>query len=140
MRVLAFTLLLVFVGASLQQEQTPTATTKGCLANVVAFLSTARSFEIQKFVSGEKYSTEVIAVLMDAVKACFGSRQKLASVQPVPVSGYLDSCAELLKAAEEQRKSALAWAAFFMFENAKRAFKISEEYYARYNRGDCIKP
>ena len=139
MRVLAFTLLLVFVGASLQQEQTPTATTKGCLANVVAFLSTARSFEIQKFVSGEKYSTEVIAVLMDAVKACFGSRQQLASVQPVPVAGYLDSCAELLKAAEEKRQSALAWA-LLNFENAKRAFKISEEYYARYNRGDCIKP
>ena len=139
MRVLAFTLLFIFVGAALQQEQTPFVGNKGCLANVVAFLHAANGFEIQRFLSGEKYASEVIATFITAVKACFGNRQPLA-MEPVRVAGYLDSCAELLEAAKAQREQALIWLAFLMFENAKAHNQIADKYFARYNRGDCIKP
>ena len=139
MRVLAFTLLLIFVGAALQQEQTLPVSTKGCLANVVAFLQATHGFEIQKFLSGEKYTSEVIATFITAVQACIGNRQPLA-MEPVRVAGYLDSCAELLAAAKAQREQALIWLSFFMFENAKVHNRIADEYFARYNRGDCIKP
>ena len=139
MKVFAFTLLLIFVGAALQQEQTLPDSTKGCLANVVAVLQASQSFEIQRFLSGEKYTAEVVTTFITAVKACFGNHQPLA-MKSVPVAGYLDSCAELLQAAKNERQSALAWALFLNFDQVKSCNKTADEYFARYNRGDCIKP
>ena len=76
MRVLAVIVAFMFVGAALQQSIAPVKT-QDCLPKVFGLLSVFQTFDLKTFLADQKYNQQVVAAVLDTVKAC-------AALLPVP--------------------------------------------------------